>query len=113
MSICHPENPPKDFFALIPIQSTHVKIKTSLSLSYLASALLVCPSALKGKPKSVSKTSLKLGSGVLRHFTFGKHQKAKNLHLTQNIHDRPPILQIKLITALGRATYTPLGLSTA
>jgi len=77
MSICHPENPPKTFFAFLPIQSTPGNIKNLISQSYPASALLVCPSALKGKSTSVSIVSPMLGSGVLGHFTFGNHQKAK------------------------------------
>ena len=86
MSICHLENPHKTFFfALLLFQSAHVKViphyhcqgYTSLSLSYLALALLVFPSALKGQSKSVSKASPKLGSGALRHFYPWQPSKAQ------------------------------------
>ena len=45
--------------------------------SYLASTILVCPSALKRQSKFVQKTSTKLGSGTLRHFTLGKLSKSQ------------------------------------
>ena len=37
--------------------------------------------------------------------------KPKNLHLLQTNHNRPPILQIKLVTTLGRATHKPSSLN--
>ena len=100
--------PSWNFFALLPFQFAHVEIKTSLSQSYLASALLVCPSALKGKSTSVSKVSPMLGSGALRHFTLGDHQKAKKPpSATKPTMNDLPLCKWNWQIALSRATHTP------
>ena len=70
--------PSQNFFRLSTYFSPPLaKPQPPCQQSYLTSALLVCPSALKSKSTSVSIVSPMLGSGVLGHFTFGNHQKAK------------------------------------